>query len=101
MIAARPPTPIVALTSIVALSAALAILAPAAPTANAATTLLGANPADACAALLKAGFGALQIELERAAKTVSDHRRAKKGRRPPVACRRPIRPSARFSAASS
>jgi hypothetical protein len=62
MIAARPPTPIVALTSIVALSAALAILAPAGPTADAATYSLGANPAVACAALLKAGFGALQID---------------------------------------
>ena len=55
MIATRPSTPILAL------SAAFAALAPA-PAANAATTSLGADPATACAALLQAGFGALEID---------------------------------------
>ena len=56
MIATRPSTPILAL------SAAFAALASTAPAANAATTSLGADPATACAALLQAGFGALEID---------------------------------------
>ena len=54
MIATRPSTPILAF------SAAFAALAT--PAANAATPSLGADPATACAALLHAGFGALEID---------------------------------------